>query len=318
VTTAGAHARVELIVFPGGFNWPVWVARERGFFTRRGVAVELSTTPGSLHQWTALAEGRADLAITLMDNVVAYREGQGASSITVPDAVAVMGLDTRSMPALIAQPGVRSIAELRGARLAVDALETGNALVLMGMLEHGGLPPGTYSLERAGGVAQRFEAILRGEYAASLFNAPLDALLTQRGFRVLDTARSVLARFQGHVLAVRRGWAAQNRASVAALVAGLKDALAWLFEPANRDDALALYDAAMPDAGPGAAAAAYAVLFDRATGFPVDGALDLAGVEGVLQLRRRYGQPPRALREAAAYCDLDFLRDAAALAPAQA
>ena len=23
---------LELIVFPGGFNWPVWVAQDKGFF----------------------------------------------------------------------------------------------------------------------------------------------------------------------------------------------------------------------------------------------------------------------------------------------
>ena len=51
-------APVRLIVFPGGFNWPVWVAQRHGFFERRGVALELMTTPGSVFQWTTLADPR--------------------------------------------------------------------------------------------------------------------------------------------------------------------------------------------------------------------------------------------------------------------
>ena len=95
---------VKLIVFPGGFNWPVWVAQQRGFFADRGVALELMTTPGSVFQWTTLAESRADMAITLMDNVVAYCEGQGAPGVVVPDAIALMGLDTRALPTLVTTP----------------------------------------------------------------------------------------------------------------------------------------------------------------------------------------------------------------------
>ncbi len=27
-----------MIVFPGGFNWPIWAAQEKGFFAREGLA----------------------------------------------------------------------------------------------------------------------------------------------------------------------------------------------------------------------------------------------------------------------------------------
>ena len=30
---------LELIVFPGGFNWPVWVAQDKGLFAANGVTV---------------------------------------------------------------------------------------------------------------------------------------------------------------------------------------------------------------------------------------------------------------------------------------
>jgi len=312
----GATRRsVALIVFPGGFNWPIWVAATRGFFAAQGLDVRVTATPGSVHQWTSLALGEAQVAVTLMDNVIAYREGQGEAPVVVPDAIAVMGLDTRAMPALVALPDVRRYEDLRGRTLAVDAVKTGNALVLIAMLERGGLAPGSYRLARAGGVLQRFEALLRGGYAAALFNAPFDGLLRERGFTVLDTASSLLARFQGHVVAVRRTWADANRATLAALVRALRDALDWLYAPANREDALSIYNAHLPDADAAAAATAYSILFDAASGFVRDGALDVDGVAQVLALRAKYGEPRKALGDPLGYCDPSFVAEAAARRP---
>src|SRR5262245_66342290 len=80
---APAHAQpakpIELIVFPGGFNWPIWIAEEKGFFQRNAVSVKVTPTPGSAFQLTGLIDGKFDIAMTAIDNVLAYSEGQGAA-----------------------------------------------------------------------------------------------------------------------------------------------------------------------------------------------------------------------------------------------
>lgn len=302
--------RVNLIVFPGAFNWPVWVAQEQGFFARRGIEVRVIHTPGSVFQWGSLAAGRADLAITLMDNVVAYREGQGEAPVRVPDAVALMAADTSLLPALVTLPEFRRYADLRGHRIAIDARATGYALVLIAMLEQGGLGPDDYVLERAGGVLQRFEAVRRGEYAGALFNSPFERLLEEAGFNRLDTAASVVRRYQGHVVAASQGWAAAHRPLVEAFLGGFRDAVAWLYDPDRRDAAFATFARHMPEAAPDAAATAHGVLFDPVTGLPRDGALDLEGIAAVLRLRAAQGVPPRPLAAPEGYCDPSFLAGA--------
>lgn len=304
---AGRPARVTLNVFPGGFNWPVWVAQDLGLFAERGVAVDLEITPGSVAQWTSLAQGHAQLAVTLVDNVVAYREGQGEADVVVDDAVALMTLDTRVMPTLVTRPDIRRYADLAGETLSVDAVKTGFALVLTSMLERGGLAPGDYVLQRVGGVAQRFEAMRRGEHAGSLFNSPLEGLLQREGFNALDTARSVAARYQGQVVAARRPWANAHRDVVVAVLSALRAAVAWLYDPVHRADAYAVYARHTPDAPGDAAATAYAVLFDATTGMPRDGAIDMEGLAAVLAMRQRHGRPQRALGPPSAYVDLSFL-----------
>jgi ABC-type nitrate/sulfonate/bicarbonate transport system substrate-binding protein len=308
---ASATAKpVKVIVFPGGFNWPIWVAQERGLFSSRGIAVDVATTPGSVFQWTRLAMGYSNLAITLMDNVIAYREGQGEVPVLVPDAVAVMAADARVLPALVTVPEVKSYSDLRGRTLSVDAATTGIALLLMEMLERGGLARGDYALTRVGGVTERFEALKRREHAGAMFNAPFTGQLSALGFNILDTAGSVAGAYQASVVAVRRGWAERNRPQVVGFIRGFCDAVEWLYDPANRTEAFAIFERNSPHRGPEAAASAYAVLLDAKTGFARMGAFDPEGIAQVLALRDKYGTPSKRLGNSGNYCDLSFLEQA--------
>src|SRR5690242_20758283 len=92
MTVAKEAAPLEVIVFAGGFNWPIWAAQKQGYFAQNGVAVHLTPTPGSEYQLKNLIEGKFDLGVTAIDNVIAYMEGQGEAQVNVkPDLVAIMG-----------------------------------------------------------------------------------------------------------------------------------------------------------------------------------------------------------------------------------
>ena len=85
---------ISVIVFPGGFNWPIWVAQEKGLFDRNGIAVTVTPTPDSKFQLTNLIDGKFDIAMTAIDNVIAYMEGQGAAPTSqTPEIFAFMGAD---------------------------------------------------------------------------------------------------------------------------------------------------------------------------------------------------------------------------------
>ena len=122
-------AIVKIIVFPGGFNLPLWTAIDRNFFHVRGLEVQPHFTTSSMEQLSGLIQGRWELALTGFDNIVAYQEGQGEAAIDVtPDLFAFMGGDSAFLR-LVVQPSVRSYADLKGKLLSVDALTTGFAFV---------------------------------------------------------------------------------------------------------------------------------------------------------------------------------------------
>ena len=303
-------APIRLMVFPGAFNWPIWVAQDRDLFAENGVSVQVEETPGSVVQWTSLAKGHSDLAITLMDNVVAYREGQGEAPVTVPDAIAVMASDATVMPTLVTRPDIKSYADLKGQTLSVDAVLTGLALVLFGLLENGGLKREDYEIVRTGGVIQRFEGLKRHEFAGALFNPPFSRQLEALGFRSLDTAASLMRNYQGHIVAVRQSWAEENRQALVGFIRSLSGAIDWLYEPANRIDAFAIFQKHMPAGEPDAARIAYSVLFDPQTGFSRKGMVDLEGIAQIVRLRSRFGIPTKKLGTPRTYFDPRYLEAA--------
>ena len=88
------HPRKELrvIVFAGGFNLPLLVFEWNEYFTRQGLEIRLTNTPGSIYQMTNLIAGNYDMAMTALDNVVTYDKGQGQVPVPPnPDLVAIVG-----------------------------------------------------------------------------------------------------------------------------------------------------------------------------------------------------------------------------------
>jgi ABC-type nitrate/sulfonate/bicarbonate transport system substrate-binding protein len=302
--------RISLITFPGGFNWPVWAAMEKGFFARHGVAIELTPTPNSVFQLSGLIEGRFDMAMTAVDNVIAYMEGQGEATLTAtPDLVVVLGGDNGFLR-LVTVPEVASFADLRGRELSVDALTTGYAFVLRRLVELGGLRQEEVSYVRAGGVMQRFQALLERKHAGTMLISPFEVQAEAQGFRVLADAARMLGAYQGLVGATRRAWAAANREAVIGYIRGTVDALDWLYDPANRAEALALLRRNVPQMSEAVAEASYRVLLHPTDGFARRAAIDVPGIRTVLDLRSRFGPAGTRLTDPMKYLDLDYYRAA--------
>ena len=55
--------------------------------------MKITPTPNSVFQLTGLIQGRFGLGVTAIDDLIAYREGQGEAPVQGPDLVAVMGGD---------------------------------------------------------------------------------------------------------------------------------------------------------------------------------------------------------------------------------
>ena len=310
ITNASVSAQelpqVTANVFPGGFNLPSFVARDKGFFERNGIRVALQFTPSSVAQMTGLAEGKFDIAITAVDNIVAYVEGQGEAPIgPQPEFFAFMGSDSGFL-SLVVTPDIRSFSDLKGKSLSVDARTTGYAFVLFEMLARNGLNEGEYSIERVGGTAQRWNALRDKKQSGTLLSAPFNLIAQQEHFIELAKATKVIGPYQGNVAATRRSWARQNKSLVIAFVRGYVQAIAWLYNKTNREEAVRILEKNVPEMSTGLAQQSYEELLDAQDGFSRKGRMNFEGLRTVLALRSHYAEPPKELADPLKYYDPSY------------
>ena len=286
--------RLDVDVFNSGTVWPIWVAQDKGFFAANALDVHLIPTPGSLAQMEGLIDGKFDIAMTAIDNLIAYMEGEGEAKTDVrPDIVSVMGSDNGFL-SLVTAPMSRASRRCGARTLSVDAFTTGYAFILRKMLAVQGLQDGDYTLVKAGGFQQRFEGLAAGAQAGTLSVPPFTFLATDKGYHDLGTAISVLGHYQGVVAAVRRNWAPSHREELIGYIKAYIAAVTWLYDPANKAEALEIFEKHLPGATAEIASKSYGVFLDPQTGFDRHAALDLAGVKTVMDIRK--SMPSRTRR----------------------
>ena len=143
-------------------------------------------------------------------------------------------------------------------------------------------------------MLQRSQALTEKEHAGTLLLSPLEVQAEARGFNALAVALRVLGEYQGLVAGVRQAWAEANRESLIGFVRAYAKAVDWLYDTANKDDALAIFTKYLPNVSREGAEAAYRVLLDPKEGFERHAAIDMQGVKRVLELRAKWAEPKGA------------------------
>src|SRR5258708_17091329 len=267
VAAAQGPRPLEVIAFPGGGNWPLWAAQEKGLFDRNGIAVKLSFTPNSVSQIRDLMEGKYDLGTTAYDNVVAYQEGQGETELAMqPDLFAFMGGYSGSLR-FVTQPNIKTYADLKGKPMGVDAATTGVAFILYKLAAMNGLSPADYKVERLGGTPARVQALMEGKIAGTMVSSPSEILPESKGYTRLGDTTTTFGPYQASIGVARRAWAEKNGDQLVAFIRSYLAAMDWRRQPANKDEAVAIYMKHIPNAPRPAAQKGYEVMFAEKEGF---------------------------------------------------
>lgn len=286
-------------VFPGAQNLALFAGLAKGFFDRRDLKVELQFTPSSELQRSGLAEGKFEIAIAAVDNAVAMVEMAGK------DVVIVSGGDT-SMNEFLVQPEIKTVAELRGRTLLVDAPNTAYALQAKKILLLHGLKAGDYAVRPVGGTAIRVKALVGKAGEAAVVNIPFSIEARRQGMKSLGRTVDLLGPYQASGAFVMRAWASANGPVLERFIAAYVESLRWAMQPENRADAVGML-ADRLKLPQDIAEQTYDMLTEPKFGLQTDAKLDLDGFRAVLALRAEIegqwgGKPPAPDR----YLDLGY------------
>ena len=123
-----------------------------------------------------------------------------------------------------------------------------------------------YTTPAAGGVLQRFQSLMDKKHAGTLLISPFEVTAQARGFNVLGSGIDVLGKYQGLVGGARKSWAEANRDSVVAYIAAFSQAVDWLYDPANKEEAIGIFLKNQNNATRQAAETSYGVLLSPKEG----------------------------------------------------
>jgi ABC-type nitrate/sulfonate/bicarbonate transport system substrate-binding protein len=276
------------------------VARARGLFAANDLEVEARVTPNSTDQMRGLGRSSWQIVSTAFDNVLGWSGREDTEIVAI--AQVSQGI---TLPVYV-RPEIEHWSDLRGKKLAVDAVDTAYALVLRRIiLEHDlDLERGDYELVPLGTTGARLESMTRGESFAGILNSPWDKKAEVEGHKRFADHREVLPDYPGGVFAVGRKWAGENRRTLVRFLRAWDDALHWSHDDSNRSSALQIIAAEEKLDEAGAAR--------KLAQLPEDGHLNLPGLQTVLDLRVRFGLTPPMGQELARYFDASFYQEAVA------
>ncbi len=156
------------------------IAQKEGYLREEGLDVQLLSIRGEIAIRIALA-GEIDFFTNAGSALAAAVRG-------VPVKILTIFQDKPSWD-LIAQPNIKSIAQLRGANVAIMSPEGSLAVVAREILKQNGLDPAKdVNLVVMGGDEVRYPAMKGKAIQASLFNTSTSVVAQKEGFTKLATA----------------------------------------------------------------------------------------------------------------------------------
>lgn len=233
----GADAAEKVVVGAVGAAsaapWALYIGMDEGFFAARGIDIDLVYGPSVAALLQELAGGSLDIAASagLVDPVHAVEHGA---------AVAIVRIEGQVAPyALLGDPKVKTIAELKGKTVSIDE-PTGITLTyLQRMLEPNGLKTGDYDLIYQGATSARFAALQSGAAQAAMLNPPASFTAMGLGFTNLGYVRDYATDLPFAGTVVQNGWAEAHQDLVRGFVAALTKSILWFYDPENRAAAMA-------------------------------------------------------------------------------
>ncbi len=208
--------------------FPMYVARDFGFFRGEDLLVE------------EIVMG-LDVAIAgVLAGELGYVTGTGSATRAAvagaPVKVVMYGFE-KILFTLHVLPSIKSIADLKGKRVAVNRPVTTDAVFARAALERAGVDPATVTFSSMVATSTRLAALKSHAVEAAVLTPPFDAVGIKEGYRSLARAADVLDMpWTGLATSIKR--LTENPREVKSMIRALLKALQFIRQ--NRDGSIAL------------------------------------------------------------------------------
>jgi ABC-type nitrate/sulfonate/bicarbonate transport system substrate-binding protein len=279
--------------------WPFYATQAIGAFDQQGLAPETAVLGSAPQVSTAVVGNSVDVGVAAMDIHIRAVERGG-------NAIWWMTEFANPVYRLLARPGINSYADLRGRTINVDSPNGITYYLVSRMLRQAGLGPDDYNFVYAGGTPDRLAALVAGGVDAAILIQPFDFAAERQGFRDLGRSTEVVPAFEFTGYTSRPDWLRSHEDTVARFIRAYQAGQRWLYDPANKDQAIQVLTDQTRIA-PEDARATYELYVEQARSFPPGGHINPAGVQAVLDALVDLGQLTAPTPPPSKYVDPSYL-----------
>jgi NitT/TauT family transport system substrate-binding protein len=225
-TPDGATITLGFSAWPGWLPWQV--AAEKGLFAKNGIKVDLRWYDNYTDSLTALTNGDIDAnSQTLNDTLSSVAEGSRETIVLVND-------NSTGNDRIIARPGIRKIADLKGKKVAAEAGTVDHYLLMLALKEAGLTANEVHFMPLATDVAAA-QFVAGKVDAVGVFAPFTTAALKRPGSRAILTSKDFPGAIPDH-LVISGAFLDRRPNAVQALVKTWFDTINWISQ--NRAEAI--------------------------------------------------------------------------------
>jgi ABC-type nitrate/sulfonate/bicarbonate transport system substrate-binding protein len=285
---------------------PHYIAEEKKFYEAENLAVDTIVAGSAARALQQVAAGSLNMGQVATDQTL--RAIMHGAPVRI-----IAGAAANAPFRLVAGKTIKSWSDLKGKTVTVGGVLDVTLYFLRVMARKNGLADQDYDVIYAGGTPDRFAQLLSGAVAAAVLTNPLDFTALEQGFVDLGSVPQYLPHWAQNNILIDTRWGAQHRGVVEAFLRAYIRATRFFYDPANRDEVIALL-VKRTKTTPQIAAATYD-LYVKDEVFAPEAALSVDGIKGNLDAFVAMGElaaaPPTA-----GFIDASFLDGAIKQTPA--
>src|SRR5713101_1678525 len=212
---------------------PHYIATEKKYYETEHLAVDTIVAGAAVGVLKQLAAGSLNVAQAATD--------QSLRAILHGAPIKIVAGGASNAPfRVVAAKIIKGWSDLKGKTVSVGGLTDVTLYFMRVMARKNGLADQDYDLIYGGGTPNRFAQLASGAAAATLLTNPVDFYALEQGFVDLGSVPQYLPNWAQNNILIDTRWAKHNRATVLAFLRAHIKATKYIYEPANRDEVIAI------------------------------------------------------------------------------
>lgn len=282
---------------------PLYAGRDKGIFRRENLDFDVYTLSTGDKMSVALISGSVDIASYTPDPFIRAMEKGAPIKF-------FMGHSNVPVYSLVVRGDINNYADLKGKRIGVSNLKASDAYIIRKMMTAKGLQERDYVMIQAGSSSERAAALRAGSISGTLIIPPFDQRVVDEGYKRLDVTSNVIERYTWLSHTVKEDWARANRPTMLAFIRGWVRATRWVYDPANKNESIKLLERELK-LEDRYARPLYEMYFEsKNIILAKDGAIDMAGLQAVIDAMAEQGDLKPPLPKPDRYMDLSYWHEA--------